>query len=519
MAPIPVIDLFAGPGGLGEGFASQLVHGTAVYRIRVSIEKDPFARMTLKLRSFYRQFNPGKVPETYYEFARGHVTLDELYRRHSEEAAAADWEAYEAELGKKEYPDELIDARIHKALGEAQRWALIGGPPCQAYSLVGRSRQSKLRKKSLQKFEDDEKHVLYQEYLRIIAAHEPPVFVMENVKGLLSSTLKGQLIVDQILSDLRTPSRSVHGRKNLEYKLWSFVVKPTTFDLAGHPVLEARDFTIEAEDYGIPQCRHRVIILGVRSDLTVTPSILTPQEPPSLTEILQDLPPLRSKVSGRAGGLQEWATCLNRIPVLATPNGVPKDVRDVMCRELAHIGSHLPTGGPFVRYAPGRPSGLVKRWYRDTRLDGITNHESRGHMAEDLQRYFFAACYAAVRGRSPVLSDFPRALLPKHANVHDGVDGKVFADRFRVQLPDKPATTVTSHISKDGHYFIHPDPRQCRSLTVREAARVQTFPDNYIFLGPRTSQYQQVGNAVPPKLAQQLAKIVHNIFKAAKQLT
>src|SRR5690606_5990996 len=130
----------------------------------------------------------------------------------------------------------------------------------------------------------------------------------------------------------------------------------------------------------------------------------------------------------------------------------------------------------------------------DSRLAALDSHEARAHMASDLRRYAFAASFASITGKSPKLADFPEELLPEHQNVELGREGKMFADRFRVQLPDQPSTTITSHISKDGHYFIHYDPLQCRSLTVREAARLQTFPDNYKFEGPRTAQYHQVGN-------------------------
>ena len=143
----------------------------------------------------------------------------------------------------------------------------------------------------------------------------------------------------------------------------------------------------------------------------------------------------------------------------------------------------------------------------------VLNHESRGHIPGDLGRYFFSACWAkAYRDTEHVIpraNDFPACLAPAHVNWKTGN----FADRFRVQARGRPATTVTSHISKDGHYFIHPDPAQCRSLTVREAARIQTFPDNYYFEGSRTQQYVQVGNAVPPFLARQLASIVWKLLR------
>jgi DNA (cytosine-5)-methyltransferase 1 len=130
-----------------------------------------------------------------------------------------------------------------------------------------------------------------------------------------------------------------------------------------------------------------------------------------------------------------------------------------------------------------------------------------------LHRYFFAAVFAKKRGRSPLLEDFPRALLPNHENVAEALKETKFNDRFRVQLASRPSTTIVSHISKDGHYYIHYDSSQCRSLTVREAARLQTFPDNYFFEGPRTEQYKQVGNAVPPLLAKQIAQIVAELLR------
>jgi len=133
-------------------------------------------------------------------------------------------------------------------------------------------------------------------------------------------------------------------------------------------------------------------------------------------------------------------------------------------------------------------------------------------MASDLSRYASLATMAQ-RGRRPRVNELPPQLVPKHANALR--PDAPFADRFRVQVKSSPSSTVTSHIAKDGHYYIHPDPKQMRSLTVREAARLQTFPDNYFFMGNRTQQYHQVGNAVPPYLAVQLADVVAKIISTA----
>ncbi len=168
-------------------------------------------------------------------------------------------------------------------------------------------------------------------------------------------------------------------------------------------------------------------------------------------------------------------------------------------------------GGEFVACTPD--IAYCADWFLDSRLHGVCNHSSRAHITKDLYRYFFAACYASVAHSSPQIAEFPTDLLPLHKNIPNAIlKHSMFLDRFRVQPWSRPATTVTSHISKDGHYYIHPDPKQARSLTVREAARLQSFPDNYLFTGPRTAQYIQVGNAVPPLLAREIAKSVSTLF-------
>ena len=180
------------------------------------------------------------------------------------------------------------------------------------------------------------------------------------------------------------------------------------------------------------------------------------------------------------------------------------------------MDAQLTSGGIAVSKQEPTEHTELSDWFRAAKIPVALNHESRGHMPSDLHRYLYSSAFAAVYEYSPKLKDFPASLLPAHKNVNKKTGEAIFDDRFRTQCKYKPSTTVTSHIHKDGHYFIHPEPAQCRSLSVREAARLQTFPDDYLFCGPRTEQFKQVGNAVPPLLAFQIAKTVKSILENLK---
>jgi DNA (cytosine-5)-methyltransferase 1 len=501
---INVIDIFAGPGGLGEGFTAFEENGKKPFRLCLSIEKDIAAHSTLLLRSFFRQFKNDKIPEDYWDYLKGGISRNELYALFPQQIATAREEALCLELGK--VPEQTVKDIISHKLQGCKNWVLVGGPPCQAYSLVGRSRM-----KDIPSFEDDERHLLYQQYLRVLAAHRPPVFVMENVKGLLSAKHKGSKMVELILNDLQQPSLALTGMKNgLEYNLFSFSNKTDKSEAS------PKAFLVKAEEYGIPQTRHRILILGIRSDIKITPELLPKVKTPSVFETINDLPRIRSTLSREEDSFSAWRDRVLEIGkaewfIKCKTKGLRKTVQTIEQTMELLTKDELTPGSEFINYN-GKPN-VYERWYRNRAGYFVTNHAGRGHMQSDLHRYIFAAAFALVNGKTVQLADFPTELLPAHRNVQDGVDKKCFGDRFRVQLKDRPSTTITSHISKDGHYFIHYDPTQCRSLTVREAARLQTFPDSYKFEGNRTEQYHQVGNAVPPLLSIQLAEIVCDILR------
>ncbi|TRW96325.1 DNA cytosine methyltransferase [Paracoccus sp. M683] len=508
----PVVDIFAGPGGLGEGFSSLLRGKSDIcFRSAVSIEQDEFAHKTLLLRHFLKAFKENELPEDYYRYLRGDITIDELYTLHRREKAHADYSAIRVALGPDNH--ERVRKIIAERLQKQTKWALVGGPPCQAYSLVGRSRMM-----GDPEFEKDARHFLYKEYLRIIIDHAPPVFVMENVKGLLSARVNGELVINRIISDLIAPKDALGMTSNgLGYKLFSL----SEDEMPGMEV-DPRLFLVRAEEYGVPQARHRMFIVGIRKDIDVRPGRLRSHKPPTLKETIGNLPKIRSGISKGGDSYEKWRAeieVLDPAAVRRELNGhtYAGDLMELMGIDLSQPLKALEKSS--TRY-PARPrlSHDVLDGIYDPELSVLDSHESRSHMPSDLRRYAFAASFASVTGKSPKLSDFPRSLLPDHANVEDGRAGKMFSDRFRVQLPGQPSTTITSHISKDGHYFIHYDPKQCRSLTVREAARLQTFPDNYRFEGPRTSQYHQVGNAVPPYLARQIAAIIADVLDRAGEV-
>ena len=508
---IPAIDIFAGPGGLAEGFSN------ANFDIRLSIEMDEHAHDTLRFRSFCRKLRKaGKNDELieFYSNPESNNTFDQtkLTAKHAKLWMHAEQEAMQATLG--ETPPKEVSERIEAALGKrAKDWVLLGGPPCQAYSLVGRAKM----KGTGEKFENDHRHLLYREYLRIVAVHAPSVFVMENVKGLLSSKHKGAAIIDRIKSDLGNPRRAIdetplrRKRGKVEYDLYPLWKPDST---PKNSKEENKAHIVNAEKQGVPQARHRLFIIGIRRDLKLEMHYLEQVERKvPAWQVLHDLPKIHSHLSKEKN--RDWLNIINEIIDSKADKWMQKhqpEVRKRVKQTVKTIIKHKGSGAIMLqRQSKALPK--LHEWYRTQQTPVCLNHEARGHMPTDLHRYLYSSSFSEVHGYSPKLEEYPTSLLPAHKNVNKKTGKAIFNDRFRTQCKGKPSTTITSHIHKDGHYFIHPDPIQCRSLTVREAARLQTFPDDYLFCGPRTEQFKQVGNAVPPYLAYQIALVINKILK------
>ena len=507
-----VVDLFAGPGGLGEGFASLTENGHTPYRIGMSVENEPSAHRTLTLRAFLREYKrrKGHLPSEFIEFHAGRTDEPTWAEVDAESWQTATNEVRNLKLGSDTAATEINHA-IDQLRPQFDDTILIGGPPCQAYSLAGRAR---IRGNLGYVPELDARHYLFREYIGALEKLRPAAFVMENVKGILSSTLESRLVFEMLMEDLSSLGT---GRGPL-YELRA--IKATNGYCKLEQARQPSDFVVRAEDVGVPQRRHRVFVIGLRADVA---SRASGQSLPMsgsgchLEDVIGDLPPLRSGLSRGIDSVTRWKLVLQesakRLAELYGQKG-----EDRFRREFIRVARHMQEGSKLARSANALPSDYgsskdeLRRWLENRELQAIAQHETRGHMESDLSRYMFAAVYGRIKGKSPKAGEFPRDLRPNHRNWHTGV----FADRFRVQIAHQPSTTVTSHISKDGHYYIHHDPLQCRSLTVREAARLQTFPDDYLFLGNRTSQYVQVGNAVPPYLAHTIASLLLRVLGGSR---
>jgi len=559
MKAIPVIDIFAGAGGLGEGFSSYS-SPHLYFDVDLSIEMEACACDTLRMRAFFRHFKSGMVPELYYDAVRG-----DRYALERIKMTAA-WKATEERvrnwtLGKTR--PEIVHTAIRNVIGHYRDWVLLGGPPCQVYSVIGRAvrtgagsnfsneeSRTQHRRKLEEAFAEDHRHTLYRRYLEIVAIHQPAIFIMENVTGILSARLPvgrgrgGGLqydsVFEHIMADLRDPSKALRkdksiaqlqklSRKNSEvrYRLMSFTKPCGPAGECDDPA----DFLISCEKYGIPQTRRRMIILGVREDYDTRELQRISEwghEAPAKV-VLDGLPKIRSTLSAdtktrmKYGHDNEdrWYKAMRDSLTTKVLAGLDRKTKKTIKAVLNRRSAPLSRGAPFIEGETDlvRARPRLRNWIQDGRLGGAIQHEARAHMASDLGRYLYAAAVASVTGNSPKIEEWPKALLPAHRSVRASrnkkgviVDG--FNDRFRVQVRGRPASTVTSHISKDGHSIIHPDPAQCRSLTVREVARLQTFPDNYFFCGNRTEQYTQIGNAVPSLLAFQLAEVVAKLLEA-----
>lgn len=406
------LDLFAGAGDLSEGFIQSS------YNPVVHVEMDEAACYTLKTRLAYHWLKKHNQMDKYDQYLSGKISRDELYK-------LIPPEVLDSVLNEKIDAASLpkIFTIIDRQLKGKQLDFIIGGPPCQAYSLVGRSRDKNGMK-------GDERNYLYMFYAQFLERYQPKFFVFENVTGLLSA-------------------RDQEGQKYFD-KMKSL------FEKIGYTTEYS---VIDTSDHGVPQARKRVILVGkLNGECGFYPQLEKSQNKVSVNEVLKDLPYLN-----------------------------------------AGEGSHLLQKLESISFE----DYLYQADIRDPYEHAVTWHQTRPHSHQDLEIYRRVVEYW---NQEKQRLDYNQ--LPEHLKTH--TNRKSFTDRFKVVAEDIPSHTVVAHISKDGHYYIHPDIAQNRSLSVREAARLQTFPDSYYFESvsgkpSRTAAFKQIGNAVPVLLAKKIA--------------
>lgn len=418
MKKIRYIDLFAGAGGLSEGFIRQ------GYLPMAHVEMDKAACYTLKTRIAYYYLKSTDQINIYNSYLKGEISRNIFYSYVPEKLLDS---VINLPIGK-EY-NAFIHSRIKKQIDTKSIDLIIGGPPCQAYSLVGRAR-------SEDGMRTDPRNHLYVEYANYLEQYQPKVFLFENVLGLTSAK-KGQYL------------------KNME-KL---------FNKKGYKI---KLFKLTASNFGVLQNRKRIIIIGWSERVT--------EQIPDLESILN---------------ISEYKVdCIFKdLPELKAGEGIDR----------------------YQNYKKNVLNEYLKSKNIRNGIDILTQHVCRPHTNQDKEIYRLAVEKWNNNKERIDYNDLPEN-LKTHKNRHS------FFDRFKVVAGDlNYSHTVVAHIAKDGHYYIHPDVSQNRSISVREAARLQSFPDDYFFEGvkenqTRTSAFKQIGNAVPPLMAEEIAKVIRKLF-------
>ena len=402
-----VIDLFAGAGGLSEGF----VQAGFVPIAHVEMDKD--ACNTLRTRCCYHYLRSNGKLDIYYQYLKGEMSREALYASVPQEVTKA--------VINITISDETIDEtfrRIKELAGDRKIDMIIGGPPCQAYSLLGRHRKE---------MEDDPRTKLYLQYGKFLKEFNPMGFVFENVPGLLSAK-KGE-----------------HFQNLKEYfKELGYVVHYKMLD---------------ASDYGVLQVRHRIILVGWKKEKDLGyPVIEQKRASAVINDILNDLPRLKA---GEVKKVAKYRTTTN---------------------------SYLEESG-----------------IRSNEDEFVTENISRPVNENDANIY---ACAIKMWNKKHIRIKYTD--LPQEYKTQKNENS--FLDRFKVVDGNGYAHTVVAHLAKDGHYYIHPSLEDCRSISVREAARMQSFPDNFYFEGSRSAMFKQIGNAVPPLMAKSIAESIKELL-------
>ena len=442
-----VIDLFAGCGGLSEGFRQ------AGFKVIAHVEKDKWACETLKTRCLYYKLKERKKLYWYFKYLKDEITEDEIYGRFPDIKKEIDLEVIKAEFGKDD-PEGILNRieDVRKYYETLRFHVVLGGPPCQPYSLAGRSRDP-------DRMMLDGRHFLYEYYLEMLESLQPDFFVFENVPGLITAKARGEEMFSKMLDDFG----SIYP---------SYEIAPSFGEYSRNP----RQYLLNSAMYGIPQKRKRVVFIGYRKSLL--------SKNPEVRDVFKGI--LKSKLPEYAG--YTVSDAIGDLPAL-----MPRKGSDRWFGEY-----HREAITPYQKKM--RKNSL-----------GILSHRARTHMKSDLERYRFFIEHRLNGEKAATLADLIKE-RPDLTPAHNHLDK--FFDRFKVQWWYQPSSTIMAHICKDGHYYIHPDISQCRSFTVREAARCQSFPDNFKFEGPRTEQFRQVGNAVPPLMARTIARSILQELKS-----